>query len=154
MTRTFAVLALVLFGCFTIGRAAEPGDAAKGDQGKLQGEWKMVSGMADGQAMPEEMLGTAKRVCKDDETTVMIGEQLLMKAKFTLDPSKTPKTIDYDMIDGFTKGQKQLGIYEFDGQTVRFAFAAPGEQRPADFSSKAGDRRTVSVWKKVEKAEK
>ena len=154
MTRTFTALALVLFTFVPALRGAEPTDAVKADQAKLQGEWKMVSGMADGQAMPAEMMGTAKRTCKDDVTTVMIGEQLLMKAKFTLDPSKTPKTIDYDMIDGFTKGQKQLGIYEFDGQTVHFAFAAPGEARPGDFSSKAGDRRTVSVWKKAEKDEK
>jgi uncharacterized protein (TIGR03067 family) len=87
-------------------------------------------------------------VCKGDETTVTIGGQLIMKAKFKVDPGQKPKTIDYDMTDGWTKGKKQLGIYELDGDTVKFCFGAPGAERPSDFSSKPGDRRTLSVWKR------
>lgn len=123
-------------------------DPAKKEMALLQGEWSMISGTADGQVLPEAYLAQSKRVCKDDETTVTIGPQLLMKAKFTIDPSQKPKTIDYDVIDGFTKGKKHLGIYELEGDTVRFCFGGPGAERPADFSSKSGDRRTLSVWKR------
>src|SRR5206468_2358113 len=91
---------------------AEDSEAVKKDVAKLQGEWSMVSGSADGSAMPEAMRESAKRVCKEDETTVTVGGLLFMKAKFTVDPSSKPKTIDYQMIDGQTKGKKQLGIYE------------------------------------------
>jgi hypothetical protein len=76
--------------------------------------------------------------------------QVFFKAKFTIDPSKKPKTIDYQMTDGFTKGQKQLGIYEFDGENVKFCFSKPGEERPAEF--KAGEGRTFSTWKKVKES--
>src|SRR5438445_3545292 len=88
---------------------ADDSEAVKKDLAQLQGEWSMVSGSADGQPMPEESRKQMKRVCKGDETTTMMGERVFIKAKITIDPSKKPKTIDYQMTDGFTKGKKQLG---------------------------------------------
>lgn len=131
---------------------AEDGDAVKKDLAQLQGEWLMVSGSADGQAMPDELLSTAKRACKGDETSVAVGGQIILKAKFNIDPTKKPRTIDYQSIDGPTKGSTLLGIYELDGDNVKFCFGAPGKERPTDFTSKQGDRRTLSVWKRDVKA--
>jgi len=123
-----------------------PQDAIPKEMARLEGEWSMVSGEADGQPLPADMVKTAKRVAKDGETTVTIGGQLFMKAKFTVDPAKKPKSIDYTMTDGLTKGKTQLGIYELDGDTVKFCFASPGMDRPTDFKGGAG--RSVSVWKR------
>lgn len=122
--------------------------AVKKDLAQLQGEWSMVSGSADGQSMPDETRQQMKRVCKNDVATTTMNGQVFIKAKITIDPSKTPKTIDYDMLDGFTKGKKQLGIYEVNGDTFKACFAAPGDERPTDFTSKPGDRHTLSVWKR------
>jgi len=133
--------------------AAENDPAIKKDMNQLQGEWSMVSGTADGQPMPDEMRKQMKRVCKGDEITVTSGGQLFLKAKISIDPSKKPKTIDYEMIDGFTKGKKQLGIYELDGDTFKACFGAPGAERPTDFASQPGDHRTSSVWKRQKAAE-
>ena len=127
---------------------AADNEAAKKDVVAWQGEWSMVSGSADGQAMPANMLKEMKRICKGDEVTTTMGGRVFFKAKITLDPSKKPKTIDYQMTEGFTKGQTQLGIYELDGDTFKSSFGKPGAARPADFSSKSGDGRTVSVWKR------
>jgi len=112
----------------------------------------MVSGSADGQPMPDDMRQQMKRVCKGDESTTTMAGRVFIKAKITLDPSKKPKTIDYLMTDGFTKGQRQLGIYEVEGDTFKSCFAKPGAERPADFSSRPGDGRTVSAWKRVKPA--
>jgi uncharacterized protein (TIGR03067 family) len=127
---------------------AADNSSAKTDMAKLQGSWSMVSGSADGQEVPKEMLADSKRVCKGDQTTVTVGRQLIMKAKFSLDPSKNPKTIDYDATGGPTKGKKHLGIYELNGDTLKFCFGAPGAERPTDFTSKPGERRTFSIWKR------
>lgn len=142
-------LFLFVLTCTALSLAAAENDAAiKKDLDHLQGEWSMVSGTADGQSMPEEIRKQMKRVCKGDEITVTTGGQMFLKAKVTIDPSQKPKTIDYEMTDGFTKGKKQLGIYELDGDTFKSCFGAPGAERPSDFTSKAGDRRTASVWKR------
>ena len=129
----------------------EPPDAAaetlKKELALLDGEWTMVSVTADGQAIPEAIAKTGKRVAKGGETTVTIAGQLVMKAIYTIDPTKKPKTIDYTMTDGPTKGLKQYGIYEIDGETVRVCFAAPGKDRPSEFTSKPGDGHTLTAWK-------
>ncbi len=127
-------------------------NAIKKDLAALQGEWSMVSGSADGQSMPPEMVKQMKRVCKGDESTTTMGGQVFMKATITIDPTKKPKTIDYQMTEGFTKGKKQLGIYELDGDTFKSCFSAAGAERPTDFTSKPGDGRTLSVWRREKAA--
>jgi uncharacterized protein (TIGR03067 family) len=131
-------------------RAADD-EAIKKDLAQLQGEWTMISGSADGQSMPDEMVKQMKRVCKGDEITVTMGDRVFLKAKLTLDPSKKPKTIDYEMTEGFTKGKKQLGLYEINGDTFKACFNAPGAERPTEF--KAGEGLTLSEWKRKKSTE-
>ena len=111
---------------------AEDTEAIKKDKAQLQGEWSMVSGSADGNAMPDAMRETAKRVCKGDETTVTVGGLLLMKAKFTIDPSRKPKTIDYQMTEGFTKGNEILTTKLRN--MVKDAFADPVTAKQMPYS--------------------
>src|SRR5262245_60798120 len=127
---------------------ASESDAAKPDVATMHGEWSMVSGSGDGMEMPAVFLATAKWICRENETKVTLGETLILQATFTVDPTKRPKTIDYHATDGPTKGKKHLGIYEFDGEMVKYCFAAPDAERPTDFTSKPGQKRTRSVWKR------
>jgi len=140
--------ALVLLVDAAWGQGDEP---AKNDQAQLQGEWVMVSGQRDGQAFSEDLRKSFKRVAKGDETTVTMGGQLFLKAKFVLGPSKRPKTIDYSVTGGPYAGNMQLGIYEFDGDQIRFCFSTPGRNRPTDFTTKQNDGRTLSLWKRATK---
>jgi uncharacterized protein (TIGR03067 family) len=126
-------------------------DAAKKEMSQLEGEWSMVSGEADGVSLPEATVKTGKRVAKEGETTISFGGQVYFKAKFRIDPTKKPKAIVYTMTEGPTKGKTHLGIYELDGDTVKFCFAAPGKDRPTEFTSKKGSQQTLSVWKRLKK---
>ena len=112
----------------------------------------MVSGSGDGQPLPDEMRKQMKRVCKGDDLTVTRAGQIFFTAKIVIDPTKKPKTIDYQMTEGFTKGKTQLGIYELEADTLKSSFGAPGAERPADFTSKPGDGRILSVWKREKAA--
>jgi uncharacterized protein (TIGR03067 family) len=136
--------------CFLIG-ADKPTDQVKKDMVRLEGEWSMVSGQINGKAMPDAFLKGSRRVAKDGVSTVTIGGMPFMKAKFTIDPSRKPKTMDYVMLEGLTKGKKQLGIYKLEGDTVTFCFATSGKDRPSDFTAKEASGHTLSVWKKSNK---
>jgi uncharacterized protein (TIGR03067 family) len=145
--RTIAPLIAVLV---LIGVAGAQ-ETTKKEMAQLEGEWSMVSGEADGMAMPQEFVRTGKRTAKNGETTIHMGGRVYFKAKFTIDPSAKPKAIDYTMTEGPTQGKIHLGIYELDGDTVKFCFAAPGKERPTNFTAIAGSQRTLSVWKRVKK---
>ena len=80
-----------------------------------------------------------------------IDGQTVLKAKFTLDPTKKVKTIDYTIAEGANEGKTQLGIYELDGDTLKFCYAQPGKDRPTEFKTAAESGRTISVWKKDKK---
>jgi uncharacterized protein (TIGR03067 family) len=131
-----------------VGLCSAHGGVSTNDLEKLQGEWSMVSGVTDGEPIPDYVRKSAKRVCKGNQIAATAGGQLILKATITLDSTKSPKTIDYDVTDGPNKGKKQLGIYEIDGDTFKSCFAAPGAERPTNFESKPGDLRTSTVWKR------
>lgn len=145
MKLPLATLCLVIAATIvSLARAADT-EAVKMDLAKFQGEWAMVTGSADGQAMPEAMLATAKRVCKDDETSVTIGGQLIMKAKFTIDPSQKPKTIDYQVIDGPTKGASTWASTNSTASGSNSASARPTHRGlPNSSASPATAARTPS----------
>jgi uncharacterized protein (TIGR03067 family) len=129
----------------------EGSDDAKKEMTLLEGEWSMVSGEASGQALPAETAKTGKRSAKDGGVAITFGERVYFKAKYTIDPTKKPKAIDYTMTEGTTKGKTHLGIYELNGDTVKFCFAAPDKDRPTEFTSKEGSGWTLSIWKRDKK---
>jgi uncharacterized protein (TIGR03067 family) len=115
---------------------------------EFEGEWPMVSGVMDGRPMDESSVKWVKRMTRGSLTTVQAGPQVMMQFEFTADASKSPKEIDYLNTAGPHKGKRQQGIYQFDGDVLRVCVAAPGDSRPAEFQSVAGDRRTLTAWKR------
>jgi uncharacterized protein (TIGR03067 family) len=140
-----------VFTVLVLGSVVGAQDAIKKEMTQLEGEWSMVSGKANGFSMPKETVKSGKRVAKDGETTITIGGQVYFKAKISIDPTKKPRAIEYTMTEGPTKGKTHLGIYELDGDTVKFCFAAPGKDRPTEFTAEEGSDRTLSVWKRDKK---
>ena len=122
---------------------------APSDSARLQGTWSMISGAAGGYTLPSEYLNSMKRVFFGSEVIVTMGEQVFFRATIQLDTTHSPRTIDYHMTGGPTAGQVQLGIYAISGDTARFCFGAPSAERPADFTTIAGDGRTLSAWVRV-----
>ena len=128
-----------------------PADAVKKEMALLEGEWAMVSAERDGEAVPEDQAKLARRVAKDGVSTVTVGDMVVMKSKFTIDPAKKPKAIDFEGLEGPAAGQKLHGIYELDGDTVKFCLGPADKDRPTEFSAKEGSGRMMSVWKRVKK---
>ena len=138
---------LIGLACLAVSTScAQDNEAAKKDKAQLQGEWTMVSGERDGQAFPADFMKGSKRIAKGDAITVMLQGQLFMSAKITLDPAKSPKAIDYSVTGGLYAGKTQLGIYQLDGDTVKFCFSTPGGERPDAFTTKPNSGRTLTTW--------
>ncbi len=145
--------------CFGIGWLIAADDAKdeaiKKDRAALKGEWKTVSYELDGKKpVPDEQLENVKvTIDESGKTTIEVNGQTIIEATTTIDPTKKPKTIDVMFTEGDLKGQTALGIYEINGDSYKYCRAAPGKDRPTEFSSKEGSGHTLVVYKraKVEK---
>ena len=125
--------------------------AASGPLTELEGEWAMVSAVLDGAVMNQAMVKWCRRITRGNVTRVIAGPQVFVNARFTLDNSKKPHAIDYVNLEGASKGESQAGIFELIGDSLKICMSAPGQPRPADFSSKPGDGRSYTTWRLVKK---
>jgi uncharacterized protein (TIGR03067 family) len=115
---------------------------------QLQGEWIPLELVQNGQAMPAAMLSFGSRSAVGNEVKVVFGGQVMVHVKLRIDDSQSPIAVDYLNVGRSLTGTVSLGIMEWIGDEVRFCMAAPGEPRPADFSSEPGSSRTLSRWRR------
>jgi len=109
----------------------------------------MLSGVMDGKPMDASLVKWVKRVTQGNRTSVLAGPQTMLKVSFTFDPVSSPQTIDYLNLAGAHKGKNQMAIYKLEGDVLTVCAAAPGDARPAEFTSTAGDGRTLTAWKRA-----
>ena len=115
---------------------------------ELAGEWQMIAMSQSGQPLDPAYCQMGKRVASGNETAVYMGPQTILKAFYAIDRSVKPNTMDYVLTHGAGSGKRQFGIFELTGDSFIVSFAAVGKPRPTDFSSKKGDGRTVTTWKR------
>jgi uncharacterized protein (TIGR03067 family) len=109
---------------------------------ELAGEWTSVSLVRDGEALPKSMLKYGKRTATADEVEIKFGPTVMLKARYAVDRSRTPMTMDYLLANG----TPQYGIWTLDGKQLTTCFGSPGKPRPNEFSSTPGDGRTLAGW--------
>lgn len=130
--------------------AADKDDAAKEDLKRMTGTWTMASGEQDGKQLSKKTLTAARLRIKGEAHTVHVGEDT-MKGTHKLDPTKKPKTIDVQDTEGPFKDMTLLGIYQFKDDEFSVCFAAPGKERPSEFTTKSGTGHIFHIWKRQKK---
>lgn len=118
------------------------------EMARLRGEWSALSIVSSGSPLPDMYLQSALRTLKGNEMTVTVAGQVQVHVSISVNPNTNPKSLDYVQLDGPDKGRAMLGIYEFNGDTLRTCYAPAGKPRPAEFVTREGDGRTLSAWKR------
>jgi uncharacterized protein (TIGR03067 family) len=141
------VCLLVLAAAVGRGVAEDPKDTAvKEELKKLSGTWEAVSAVEDGKELPRPK-GGVQAIVDGPRWTLNVEGKAVNSGTQTVDPSKTPKTIDLVLAEGPEKGKTVLGIYELKGDELKMALAEPGgKDRPKDFSGKGA---ALYVYKRV-----
>ena len=119
--------------------------ASKKDLNGLQGTWKLVSAMKDGEALPEDKVKNTSIVIKDDTFVFPESAEYATSKEGTikLDATKKPKHMD-----ATDREKVMLGIYKLDGDRYKVCFAPTGKPRPSEFASKPGSGNLLQVWKR------
>jgi len=76
----------------------------------------------------------------------------LMSLKWSVNGDRymMPKAIDRKDTAGMFKGKTALGIYKLEKGEFTICFAAPGKERPTEFTTKSGTGVFLYVWKQQE----
>jgi uncharacterized protein (TIGR03067 family) len=149
-----AVLAIVSLFAVVRSQADENanGEAVAKDLQAFKGTWRLSSKEVNGKKFSEEEIKDV--IATNDGSgkfSVRRGDKALGEGTVKLDPTKKPKAIDVTFTEGERKGKTVLGIYEIDSDAFRVCVANPGDERPAEFSAKAGSGRTLIVYNRVKK---
>ncbi|QEH34448.1 hypothetical protein OJF2_29870 [Aquisphaera giovannonii] len=134
-----------------ISLAALGGDPPADDLKALQGTWEVVAMEREKETVPaEDFKGWTARY-EGNKVTLMDGDRVHRRGIVTLDPSRTPRSINTWDRDGPYEDQTSPGIYEIQGDTLKLAFAKPGQERPTAFTTKTGPAVLVVTYKRAKK---
>jgi uncharacterized protein (TIGR03067 family) len=111
------------------------------DLAALQGTWEQVAHEADGVINPPDELAPPGAITtfSGDHFAVYSREgELLLKDRFTLDASTTPKAITWIDAIGADAGKRLPASYLLDGDHFVFIAADEGSPRPTIFQTAPG----------------
>jgi uncharacterized protein (TIGR03067 family) len=122
-------------------------DLVKTELAKLEGTWKIVSYQRDGaEASAEDVDAMSTVTFKGLDYSFANGT----KGKITMiDPTTSPKTVDYKNESDDKNEQSQAAIYKLEGDTFMDCIALGGENRPKEFVSKEGTGHILIKYKRV-----
>lgn len=138
--RTLTAALLFLLAATLTGQQPEPKGQAKGkakaktDQDLFQGNWDIVGLEAGGKAEAEKNYKGNAFAFAQNKATLLERNYTPVEFTFTLDPAKTPKTID---LAGKNNVPVLRGIYKLDGDNLTLSVGI-GATRPTEFATKAG----------------
>jgi uncharacterized protein (TIGR03067 family) len=153
MLRLALVLGGIVMGTL-LAAAAEPKPAD--DLAALQGNWKPLQ--CDYQGTPQMPADQMKQVTvvfdkdeyylyfKDKDRSGQPKVLLLALLAVSLDPTTSPKSIQFEFKDGPLKGQKRHGIYELAGNQLKMCYGSADKPKPTEFKSPANSGYFLETW--------
>ena len=121
------------------------------DLDRMQGTWLVVSLVEEGKVVPAKDIEILEVVIAKDVITVLEKGKAVVHDTIKLDPTKTPKTIDFTHVSGDDKGKTEPGIYVFEKDQLKICLNEKAKERPTAFEGKETVTYSVIVLKKKEK---
>ena len=136
--------------------AADADDAASKELKVLQGTWKTVAVEAAGKPLPKDGLPAFTMIIAAGGKSTGRMPKNEFQFTITIDPEKSPKTIENLHLSGDQKGKKQYGIYKLEGDTFTVCMSRAGAaegDRPKEFSTK-DSTCVVFVFERIKEGKK
>jgi uncharacterized protein (TIGR03067 family) len=105
---------------------------------RLSGAWVFVDAEQGGKTYTDADLNRKRCefVITGDAFTTFVDGRVVQTGSFTIDPSKTPKTIDVEISPPLAGHMP--GIYEVDGGRIKVCWGPINGERPTSLNSPPG----------------
>ncbi len=114
----------------------------------LEGTWEIATLELDGAAMPPSMVSTSRVLIDGDRfRSEMPGS--LYEGVFTIDVETDPHRIDIDFAQGPEAGNRNMGVFRLEGDTMRLCLDTTGAGRPADFRTSPGSGHALETLRRA-----
>ena len=110
---------------------AEETSTADNELAALAGTWKAVAMEAQGMSFPSSQVPDFRFIVEASGKAAGRSPFGNYEAKITVDPQKSPKTIENLHETGAQKGEKQYGIYKLEGNKWTVCMTPPGSPNPS-----------------------
>lgn len=146
-----ALFSLFFVGCvITLVAADAKDEAIKKDRQRIEGTWRVVELVVDGNpTKPEDARKLTVENGSDGTWSLRADGNEISKGTSTFDPTPKPKSIDFKPTVGDSAGKLHLGIYELGDDVRRMCFAPPEQARPTKFSSESGSGQILVKFERV-----
>jgi uncharacterized protein (TIGR03067 family) len=148
------ILLLVLLSLPLAARAApapkpKPKESAK-DKDSILGTWQVTEAIREGTKVSARQLEGAAMAFRNGRCYIVEkGRKEMDAGPLTIDPSKSPRTIDLRIPIGPGGPRTWRGIYELKGDALKIALGDPQKgNRPTTFVSQAGNKTFLIVLKR------
>ena len=144
-------IALLFFLTTLVVLLADTADITKQELKALEGTWKAVAMEAGGKSFPKESVINFTFIVTANGKATGKSAQEEYQATITVDPKKSPRTIDNLHETGMQKGKKQYGLYKLEGDKWTVCMTRPGgteNDRPKDFNT-ANTANVVFVFERL-----
>jgi uncharacterized protein (TIGR03067 family) len=126
------------------------GAPASDDVEALKGSWSGVSLTQGGKSAPEDLITKFKAKFDGRNYINLADGEVVEEGGYSIDATKTPKTIDFEIRKGEGQGKKQLGIFQIDGDKLTLVVADPGSiDRPKSIKLEKTDPYVAVVLKRA-----
>jgi uncharacterized protein (TIGR03067 family) len=138
--------ALLIAACPLV--AGDKGQDDKFDPAKLDGSWKFVSAIKNGEKIAEDSLKKQTMTMTKDTLTLKSPDATFVM-KYTLDTKAKPVGVQFTITEGpVGVGSKADGIIELKGDDLKICYAPEGGDAPKTFEAKEGSKFHLFVLKR------
>ncbi len=148
MKRMAIWIGAVLAGTLAVPAGSQQSEEAA-ERAKLAGTWTgfVVEGRGEmpdrGPARISELVIAATVIRARD------GQMNMGEGSYRMDLSAKPRTLDAHGLVGPTRGKTYLGIYQLEGDTLRWCVANSDKPRPTEFLTRRGHGQYLMVFRRV-----
>lgn len=117
----------------------------------LEGDWAFTALEVNGQVIPTAML-SASRILIDGDRFRTESPEAIYDGEFVIDVEAEPHTIDIHFVEGPEAGNRSLGIFTLDGDTLTICLGLTGAARPRAFTTSPGSGHAYETLRRTSRA--